>query len=652
MRTYILGGLCVLFLLSKTNAQTVMNLDSLLTMYKLSEVDSSRVLLLINIGQQYEGNDPETAKKYYKEAGLLSEQLDYKRGILKYISNYSYVLNMQGDYEESLELNLKSVKISKEIGDSLALAKCLFNTGTSYQLLNNYESAISYYLEGKKIFTQLNNEIFIARASDILQTLYQKLKRYDKALELGQEAILLSRKHNLDYQLGNALSNMAINYIALKDFDKSIEVLTEALQISRRTDNKYLEVSTQLNFADTYERKLEFEKMKDHAQLAKNLAIELGDVLSEGLALKLLSAYYLYRKDLGRANDLGQQAYIIFEKNALKREQLDGLYWLADISLVAGNMEGYLHYGQEGNLLANQLLNEDIQHQIVELEKKYDASRKEERITLLESKELQQQTKLSNKNKLNLVLIGLTVALVLLVVLLYSNFKQKLIIRQKRINKLQVEKQLMATKAVLKGEEKERVRVARDLHDGLGGLLSGIKFSFQNMKGNLDIPPENDEAYHKGMDLLDTSIDEIRRIAHNMMPENLVKFGLDTALKDFCSDINQIDTLQVNYQSIGMENYVIEQSKAISLYRIVQELAYNTIKHAKATSLIIQLIKNDDNLSLVVEDDGIGFDPKILKKNKGIGWNNIYSRINLLKGSLDIQAVSGKGTSVQLTFDL
>ena len=106
----------------------------ILAEYKSSKMDTTRVLLLINIGQQYEGTNPETAKKYYKEAEALSEKLNYKRGILKFISNFGYVLNMQGKYDESLKLNLKSVQISKEIGDSLALAKCLFNTGTSYQL--------------------------------------------------------------------------------------------------------------------------------------------------------------------------------------------------------------------------------------------------------------------------------------------------------------------------------------------------------------------------------------------------------------------------------------------------------------------------------------------------------------------------------------
>ena len=649
---YYLFLISMLLILGKVNSQTIMNLDSLLRLYNKSEMDTSRVLLLINIGQQYEGSSPVMAKKYYEEAGSLSDKLNYKRGTLKFISNYGYVLNMQGDYEASLELNLKSINVSMDIGDSLALAKCLFNTGTSYQLLNNYESAISYYLRGKRIFSKLNNDALTARSSDILQTLYQKLKRYDKAIELGSEAVSLSRKNDLEFDLSNSLSNMAISYNALNQPDNAIKLLDEALSISRKSDNRYLEVSIHLNFAQAWEKKLQFDTMEQHALEARKLALELGDVQSEGIAIGLLSSIALYKNELKKANELANLSNDIFRENDMIREQLASLGILSNTSLALGNIREYMQYKEQENTLSEQVLNENLQHKIVELEKKYETELKEEQIALLESKSQHQQLKIANKNILNIVLLTLVGILILLVVLFVKNYKQKLILRQKRITELEIQQQLMATEAVLIGEEKERVRVAKDLHDGLGGLLSGIKFSFQNMKGNLTIPKENENEFEKGMKMLDTSIDEIRRIAHNMMPETMVKFGLDTALEDFCSNINQTGNVRVTYQSIGMEDHYIEQSKAINMYRIVQELVYNSIKHAQAKSIIVQLIKNEDNLSLTVEDDGIGFDPKSIENNMGIGWSNINTRINFLKGKLDFQSTPKNGTSVQLTFEL
>jgi two-component system NarL family sensor kinase len=230
--------------------------------------------------------------------------------------------------------------------------------------------------------------------------------------------------------------------------------------------------------------------------------------------------------------------------------------------------------------------------------------------------------------------------------LIVRNYRHLQTIQRQRISDLETEKQLTATEAVLKGEEQERTRLAKDLHDGLGGMLSGIKYSMKTMKGNLVMTPGNAQAFERSMDMLDSSIKEMRRVAHNLMPEGLVKFGLDTALKDFCNDINLSGALKVNYQSIGLDQAVIGQTTAITIYRVIQELINNAIKHAAATQAIVQVSKTNGGLSVTVEDDGKGFDPSILKNAKGIGWNNIESRIDFMKGKVDIQSAPGDGTSV------
>jgi two-component system, NarL family, sensor kinase len=125
-----------------------------------------------------------------------------------------------------------------------------------------------------------------------------------------------------------------------------------------------------------------------------------------------------------------------------------------------------------------------------------------------------------------------------------------------------------------------------------------------------------------------------------------VKFGLDTALKDFCNDINNSGALQVTYQAIDFDSVEVPQTTAITVYRIVQELLNNTIRHAAATHAIVQLSKSSNIISLTVEDDGKGFDTSILKSSKGIGWGNIKHRIDFLKGKLDVNSQLGKGTSV------
>ena len=168
------------------------------------------------------------------------------------------------------------------------------------------------------------------------------------------------------------------------------------------------------------------------------------------------------------------------------------------------------------------------------------------------------------------------------------------------------------------------------------------------MKRNLVMTPENQQAYERNMDMLDSSINEMRRVAHNMMPEALVRFGLNTALKDFCNDINQAGNLEVSYQSIDFDESNLDQTIAITVYRIIQELLNNIMKHSGATTAIVQLSQTNKLLTITVEDDGKGFNPEILDINKGMGWHNIESRIRYLKGKADILSAPGKGTSVHI----
>lgn len=171
------------------------------------------------------------------------------------------------------------------------------------------------------------------------------------------------------------------------------------------------------------------------------------------------------------------------------------------------------------------------------------------------------------------------------------------------------------------------------------------------MKGNLIMTPEYQLAFERSMDMLDSSIREIRRVAQNMIPEALVRFGLDAALRDFCEDVNRSGALEVVYQSIDLETLPVDQNMAITIYRIVQELVNNTMKHASAITAIVQLSRTATGLDITVEDDGKGFDTSILNAGRGIGWSNIQSRVDYLKGRLDIRSVPGKGTSVHIEID-
>jgi signal transduction histidine kinase len=218
--------------------------------------------------------------------------------------------------------------------------------------------------------------------------------------------------------------------------------------------------------------------------------------------------------------------------------------------------------------------------------------------------------------------------------------------------KLEIEKQKVKQLHVLSDiQEKERSRVAKDLHDGLGSMLSGIKMSLSNMRGNAVMSEENVQVFGRSLDMLDTSIRELRRVAHNLMPATLLKFGLTAALKDFADFVNQSKTLTVIFQQVGSERR-LETQIELGIYRVANELINNALRHASATQLILQLNFEDHSAMLTVEDNGKGFDPGIAQESTGSGWTNIRSRVDFLKGSLDIQTAPGKGTTVTVIIPL
>jgi signal transduction histidine kinase len=190
--------------------------------------------------------------------------------------------------------------------------------------------------------------------------------------------------------------------------------------------------------------------------------------------------------------------------------------------------------------------------------------------------------------------------------------------------------------------ENERSRLAKDLHDGLGGMLSGIKLTLGSFSGNMVLPVENAAIFTKVIHQLDNTIAEMRRVAHSMMPEALMRFGLAEAIQDYCDGINESGLLKMKFTLIGL-NGSIEKATEVVLYRMVQELINNVMKHAAAKNIFIQINKHERGLTLTVEDDGNGFD--VLQIKKGDGLQNVQSRIDYLKGNMEINAKAGEGST-------
>jgi two-component system, NarL family, sensor kinase len=626
--------------------------DSLLNQLAKSQPDTNKVLLLFAIGDAFEGTSPDTARYYIHLARELSSALDYTKGIQKSYRHLAYTHVLQTRYDSLLYYSELGLELAKQQKDTFSIGVSLFNMGTAYRFMSDYENAVMYNLEGARLlegkgYTNIESSLY-----DGLQNLYMTLAQYDKAIFYGEKAARIGRTQTDKNQLAVALANLALSYMEIPQLDKAKAVLNEAVSISRSIENKSVEGAALNTLADIAIREGRIELLKDYGE--KSLALHRDINSSEGIATSkhALAIYYLHQKDFNRANGLALEALKITDENNLFFQKSQCLRTLSSIAFARQDFVKGQQYFLQSQRLDGEIFNESVKKMQSSLNVKYETEKRERKIDELEAEKKINLLAMRQRSFMNYILLGAIATLITISLLAFRNYSQKRKLQQQRINELETEKQLTATEAVLKGEEQERSRLAKDLHDGLGGMLSGIKYSFNNMKGNLVMTPEDHQVFERSMDMLDSSIKEMRRVAHNMMPESLVRFGLDTALKDFCKDIDQSGALQVKYQSIGVGDAMIDQTTSITLYRIVQELLHNSLKHAAARTAIVQLTKSGNQLSVTVEDDGKGFDPTIVKHPGGMGWSNIRHRVDFLKGKLDLDSQPGKGTSVHIEFEI
>ncbi|MES2418137.1 MAG: sensor histidine kinase [Bacteroidota bacterium] len=632
--------LFLVFISSGSQAQTVTSKDSLLKLLPKTKEDTSKVLLYIEVGNIYELNNPQMAAKYYRLAGQLSKKINYKRGIVKYISNYTALLNQKAQFDSSLTLNKQAIELAKSLNDKLVLAKCYANTGNVYQYLNDGENALQYYETAKKYFEEIGNKQLVARICDVMQSCYRKLNQIEKALQLGREAVSILRKEDDAIALGMALTNLGNNYETVQS-DSAFACYNEALTIFKKQNYSRGVESNLLNIGNIYLHRYDADRMKPYYEKGLALAQQLDDPEGETIANRGMAHYFLYKKNFGEAIKSINKALFISDSLDLKYEHQKNLKSLSAILYATNDIIGAEKALDSAGFIEDKLNGDEVTLKTLAISKRFETEKKETQIKL-------QQAQLKQKSNLIYFLIAGALALLIISLLSYRNYKHRQKLQQAKIDELETEKQLTATEAVLKGEEQERTRLAKDLHDGLGGMLSGIKFSLNNMKENLIMTPDNAHAFERSIDMLDSSIKEMRRVAHNMMPEILVKYGLDTALKEFCAEIDRSGVLHVNYQSVGMQQAEIPQTVSVTIYRVIQELINNAIKHANAKNILVQLHQSDQEklLAITVEDDGNGFDTNLAKQSNGMGWLNIQNRVEFLKGKIDLQSEPGKGTSI------
>ncbi|MDX1941703.1 MAG: sensor histidine kinase [Saprospiraceae bacterium] len=653
MRLLLIIGLCSIIW---NSGFAQVNVDSLKQVVKTMPRDTHHVFNLMQIGNYYEQENLDSSEFYYRKALQLSKDINALFYEGRVISWFTDVLNRVGKTEEALQLDLRGLEIGRQLKHLRLTVASLANVANNYTYFANYDKALQYQLEALPFVEELKDSIYLNVTLNNIAGTYQNLRQYQKALPYAQRAQQIAQAVQDYFGEAAAYGSLGILQNKLEQHDKALEYFTKELAIAEQHDFKQIQVTALLNIGDQYRQYGEAAKGLPYTLRGIPIAEALGE--TEILARLLHSAggsyYELYRYK--EAQPLLKKA-IDLSKTYQFRENLKETYLVAsDVELALGNYDTSAYYRKAYRLLRDSLINEQVLANTSELETKYKTAQKQAEIERLQVQSENQQLRIRQRNGVILGMGGLLAMLGFISSLYYSNSqnKQKVAtqeaqIQAQKIRQLEQEKQLSTVDAMLRGQEAERSRLARDLHDGLGGMLSGVRQTLNAMKGNQIVTEESARAFTRALDMLDTSISELRRVARNMMPEALVKFGLKDAVQDFTDTLNDSGAIQVQYQAFGLEKRLPEATEVI-VFRIVQELLNNVVKHADANHVLLQLLQDGNRFHITVEDDGKGFDLQKLEEAPGIGWMNIRSRVNYLGGTLDVRSAPGQGTTVEIEF--
>ncbi|HSC54410.1 MAG TPA: ATP-binding protein [Phnomibacter sp.] len=625
-------------------------LDSLLQLSKTAPSDSSRLMYLRKYATDLGRYDSAKSMVLLQQGGSEAKAKGLDMLAVDFQLSRSIVLYNRGDYIRSIPNDELTDKMYAQLPESKertwGLASIQNNLGAAYSLINELELAQQHYLQSVAHFEKLKDSTSLMMVYFNIAFLYIDIQQWQQARNyLTQSLQYVSTKPDYDWYMQSLAREAAVCF-RLNKISDGERLLKKADTILPKANLELSKIYYLNASGDYYAATAQWQQ----ALLQHNKAYRLSLVYNDPYyvadeAWEVGRAYVNLKVPDSAEAYLNEALRVARQYNYMPKVK----FILKELSAYYGGIGNYKKAWQVSSQLADytdSLVALQNHNRILLNDARFQTTKKEGRINELESAQLVQQLQIRQKNILNYFLIAAAGTMIIIGALGYRNYRQKQILQQQRINELETEKQLLAAEAVMKGEDRERSRLAKDLHDGLGGMLSGIKHSFQHMKDNLVMTPENQLAFERSMDMLDSSIKELRRVAHNMMPEALVKFGLDTALQDFCAGVNQSGALQLTYESFGLDQAAIDQQTSISIYRIVQELVSNTLKHAAATQAIVQILKTDDGLSITAEDNGKGFDTHLLHSSKGMGWSNIQNRIDYIKGTLNLQSSPGKGTSV------
>ncbi len=520
---------------------------------------------------------------------------------------------------------------------TISMGRIQHNSGTIREMQGDYLKAIGHYIKALRLFDEVDDMKTRPYTLNNLSTLYNTLENLDKAEKYARQCIELAHKAGNELLVATGQSNLGDILMLKGKYEEGLSVFEEVLKYGEKHNDPKKKFHYYFNRGEYY---LHHEKNYDLAIQEFGRAKQIIDSLGVDWNLSgynsSLSQAYLLNKRYGKAYEAAEKSWQTAEPQGEKNTMQVALSVMAQANAHQGNYEEAYRQMHSAYLLKDTVFNENSQRNIAFLEVEYETEKKELKIEALE------------KQRQLYIWLGIAGGVIMLIALAFAIIRYRLAISRRKLAeqqtmRLQQEKQLVAVQATLDGEAAERSRLAKDLHDGLGSMLSVVKFNLPDMKGGAVLEALDVSRFQKALGMLDKSIQELRRVAHHMMPESLLRYGLKTSLSDFCDAIPLVD-----FHYFGEESRLSEKLE-ILIYRCIHELVSNALKHAQATHINVQLVQETDRISFTVQDDGIGFDQNTV--TEGMGLQNIRQRVAAFQGEISIYS-SEQGTEINVELNL
>jgi two-component system, NarL family, sensor kinase len=646
----------------------VTKIDSLQHLLKTIKEDTSKIDILNNLARELIYIDSDMSMDYSNQSITVSKKIlkSTKNEVvsvkcLKEIAmshrNIAKSYIQKGDYNKSLNSSFKSAKIYEDFTISKDEVLALFgkkwtaitytDIGSSYDYLGNYLDAIDYHLKALKLFEEINDSKGIGIANNNSGIIHFNQGNYKEALKLFFNAIKINEKSKNYRGLAGQYSNVGMVYNGMGKYSEALEYYTKSEKIYKEIGEKMDLPFVYGGIANVYDNMKNFDKAIKFNLTSLQLYEEYGNKNGISVCYNNLGRIYFQKgdstnafKDYFKAIEYYKKALTLSKETETRKNIMNNYAGLSFAYSKIGVYDKAYEFHKRYTSLKDSLHNTETSKQISELQIRYDTEKKDQQIALLEKEKQITDTETKRKNILVASSVGGFVLIVLVLFLFYN--RQQL----KKQNLLQKE----LTGAVVKGQDEERKRIAKDLHDGLGTLLSTARINVNTLEDKIPVGNENKKLFDNALQIIDKLNSEVRYIAQNLMPETLNEFGLVAAVEELIDAINRTGKLKITFKHYELSNE-LEKQLEINLYRIIQEIVNNTIKHSKATQLSIELVQHEDSIVLLTEDNGIGFNTEN-KSQTGMGIKNIQARLNVFNGTLHIDSNPNNGTITTIEIPL